>query len=57
MVISPTWALYRGNGGNGKGGFDSLNNNEQVYVATPVVGRYQVRYMLVHVSIVRLEFY
>ena len=33
---------YRGNGGDGIGGFDRLNNNEQVYLAAPKVQRYQV---------------
>ena len=37
---------YRGNNGDGKGGFDSLNNNEQVFIAKPTLQKYQVRHIM-----------
>ena len=43
LVVAPhKTAVLKGNGGDGKGNFDSLNNNEQVYIATPVLGQYEI---------------
>ena len=43
LVVAPgKTAVLKGNGGDGKGNFDSLNNNEQVYVGTPVLGQYEI---------------
>ena len=42
FIVSIYKYRYRGNNGNGKGGFDSLNNNEQVFIANPTLQKYQV---------------
>ena len=45
FIVSIYKYRYRGNNGNGKGGFDSLNNNEQVFIANPTLQKYQVWYV------------
>ena len=54
---------YRGNNGNGKGGFDSLNNNEQVFIGSPTLQKYQVSYDMLrydticHIMLCYIMFY
>ncbi|MCG0277869.1 MAG: S8 family serine peptidase [Thermanaeromonas sp.] len=43
IVVGPDGKEYRGNDFTGKGGKDSLNNVEQVYIKNPQPGRYLIQ--------------